>query len=102
MPREDLCFVDFIVPRGSGISLSIILDMTRGIATAITGILPTPKEVMIPLIIRAERRMLLSSVHVVFEHAAIDGPFLIAHHAMGRPEISSGEDRVGLQLQACL
>ncbi len=76
MPREDLCFVDFIVPRGSGVSLSIILDMTRGIATAITGILPTPKEVMIPLIIRAERRMLLSSVHVVFEHAAIDGPFL--------------------------
>jgi hypothetical protein len=76
IPREDFCFIDFIVPCGTGASLSVVLDMTSGIATAVTGILPNPEEVMIPLIDRAKRGLPLSPVRVIFEHAAIDGPFL--------------------------
>jgi len=75
IPREGVFFVDFIVPRGRGESLSIVLDTTRGISTVVTGILPNPEEIMIPLIVRAERRMPLSSVQAIFEHAAINGPF---------------------------
>ncbi len=75
MPRDGIYFVDFIAPRGSGESVSIILEVTRGIATIVTGILPTPVELMIPLIVRAKGRMPLTSVQAVFEHAAIDGPF---------------------------
>ena len=76
IPREGVYLIDFTLPRSTAASLSIVLDVTRGIATTVTGILPTPEEVMIPLIDRAERGLPLSSVRAVFEHAAMDGPFL--------------------------
>jgi hypothetical protein len=53
MPRDEIYFVDFLAPRVSGESVSVILEVTRGIATVVTGILPTPVELMIPLIVRA-------------------------------------------------
>ncbi|HSB07472.1 MAG TPA: molybdenum cofactor biosynthesis F family protein [Thermodesulfobacteriota bacterium] len=75
MPRKDIYFVDFIVSYGDSRSVSVILDLERNIATVVTGIMPTAEEVMIPLIIRAEKKMPLTSVQAIFEHAAIGGPF---------------------------
>lgn len=75
MPRKNIHFVDFIVSYGDSKSVSVILDMERNIATVVTGIMPTAEEVRIPLIIRAEKRMPLTSVQAIFEHAAIGGPF---------------------------
>jgi hypothetical protein len=74
-PREEIYFIDFITADGDSKSVSIVLDMARGCATVVTGILPTAEEVMIPLIVRAEKRMPLTSVQAIFEHAAIDRPF---------------------------
>jgi hypothetical protein len=75
MPRKDIYFVDFIVSYGDSKSISVVLDMEQKCATIITGIMPTAEEVMIPLIVRAEKRMPLTSVQALFEHAAIDVPF---------------------------
>lgn len=75
MPRKNIYFVDFIVSYGDSKSVSVILDVEQSIATVVTGIMPTPEEAMIPLIVRAEKRMPLTSVQAIFEHAAIDGPF---------------------------
>ena len=72
-PRPDFYFVDFIVPDGR--SVSVILDMSQKCATVVTGILPTVEEAMIPLLIRAEKSLPLTSVKAIFEHAALDGPF---------------------------
>jgi hypothetical protein len=75
MPRRGIYLVDFIVPRGSGESISVVLDAPRKCATVVTGVMPTPEEVRVPLIVRAEKRMPLTPVRAIFEHAAIDGPF---------------------------
>jgi hypothetical protein len=75
LPRSDICFVDFIVSYGDCKSVSIILDMGKSIATIVTGILPKADEIMIPLIVRAEKKIPLTSVQVLFEHAAVGGPF---------------------------
>lgn len=76
MARKDIYFVDFIVSDGDSESISIILDMTQKIATMITGILPTAEEVKIPLIVRAEKRLPLTSVQVIFDHASVARPFI--------------------------
>lgn len=75
MPRNEIYFVDFIVSFGDSKSVSIILDMQQRIATVVTGMMPTAQEVMIPLIVRAEKGMLLTSVQAIFEHATVDAPF---------------------------
>jgi hypothetical protein len=75
MPREDVYFVDFIASFGHSRSVSIILDMGKAIATIVTGIMPTAEEVLIPLIVRAEKGMPLTSVRAIFEHAALNAPF---------------------------
>jgi hypothetical protein len=75
MPRKEIYFIDFIAFYGDSKSLSIVLDMQERIATIITGIMPTAEEVMIPLIVRAEKGMPLTSVKALFEHAAVNGSF---------------------------
>lgn len=75
MPRKNIYLVDFIVSYGDSKSVSVVLDVERNIATVVTGIMPTAEEVRIPLIVRAEKRMPLTSVQAIFEHAAIGGPF---------------------------
>ncbi len=74
-PREGVFFVDFILSYGDSKSVSIVLDMERACATIVTGIMPTAEEVMVPLIVRAEKGMPLTSVQVLFERAAIDARF---------------------------
>jgi hypothetical protein len=75
VPRDGIIFVDFVVSLNGSKSVSIVLDPARRCATVVTGFMPTTEEVMIPLILRAERRMPLTAVQVAFEHAAIDEPF---------------------------
>jgi len=75
MPRKNIYFVDFIVSYGDSKSLSVILDLERSIATVVTGILPTAEEAKVPLLVRAEKNMPLTSVQAIFEHTAINGPF---------------------------
>jgi len=73
-PREGSFFVDFITPPDDK-SVSIVLDMRRTCATIVTGLMPTQKEAMIPLIVRAKEGMALTPVEVLFEHAAVNMPF---------------------------
>ncbi len=94
MPRKNIYFVDFIVSYGNSKSLSVILDLERSIATVVTGIMPTAEEVKIPLIVRAKKRMPLTSVQAVFEHAAINGPFTTA-----TPRHEKTADLVGERFQ---
>jgi len=94
MPRSDLYFVDFIVSYGDSKSVSIILDMGKSIATIITGILPRADEVMIPLIIRAEKKMPLTSVQALFEHATVGGFF-----TRDTPRHGKTADLVGERIQ---
>jgi hypothetical protein len=75
VPREGFLFIDLVVSLDSSKSVSVVLDTVQKCATVITGTMPTTKEVMIPMIVRAEKGMPLTSVQVVFEHAAMDQPF---------------------------
>jgi len=94
MPRNEIYFVDFIVSFGDSRSVSIILDMQQRFATVVTGILPSAQEVMIPLIVRAQKAMPLTSVQVIFEHAAADAPFTKA-----TPRHEKTMDLVGERVQ---
>jgi len=94
MPREDIYFVDFIVSDGGSRSVSIVLDKQRQFATVVTGIMPTKEEVAIPLIVRAEKAMPLTSVQAIFEHAAVDTPFTAA-----TPRHEKTTDLVGQRMQ---
>jgi hypothetical protein len=94
IPREHMYFIDFIASFGDSKSVSIIIDMRRRFATVVTGILPTPEEMKIPLIIRAERAMPLTAVQVIFEHASLDSPFSEA-----TPRHQKTRDLVGKRAQ---
>jgi hypothetical protein len=93
VPRTGIYFVDFVA-RDESRSVSVILDTDRKCAMTVTGIMPTAQEVMIPLIIRAEKGTPLTSVQAIFEHAAIDGPF-----TPKTPRHEKTEDLVGERIE---
>lgn len=74
-PRENIYFIDFIASYGDTSSVSIVLDMNKGIATVITGILPTTEEMSIPILKRAEQGVSLTPVRTLIEHASVNLPF---------------------------
>lgn len=74
-PRKNIYFIDFIVSFGFTQSVSIILDAEQQISTIITGVLPSSKEMKVPMIERAEKNLPLSSVNVEFYHASVGTAF---------------------------
>ncbi len=74
-PREGIFFLDFVKSYGDATSISMILDINKGIATTLFGTLPTKQEVLISQFERADKGMSMTSVKALFKHAAIDTPF---------------------------
>lgn len=73
-PAEGIYFVDYLACRGDARSISIVLDMSRGIATVVEGFLPTEKEALEPIYLKAQLKKPLTGVRTVFTHASIDQP----------------------------
>lgn len=73
--RDGVYFVDFIHGDTQVTSTSLVLDMTHGACTMVSGTLPTRAAASHSLLARAARGMELTPVHTQFAHAAIDAPF---------------------------
>jgi hypothetical protein len=74
-PRPDIYFVDFLKHRARGTSVTLVLDLGRGIFTALIGELPTRADVEVPFLDRIAAGIELTSVKATFLHGAIDAPF---------------------------
>ena len=73
--RDGIYFVDFIKSGERAMSVSLVLDLTKGIFTAVTGQLPTEAEASRPLRDRVAKNDELTPVTVQFAHGTIDRPF---------------------------
>ena len=73
--RSGILFVDFVVSDQRASTISLVLDLDRGICTAIEAELPTAAEANVPLIKRAARSGELSGVKARFLSGVIDAPF---------------------------
>jgi hypothetical protein len=93
--REGIYFVDF-VKAGSRppCSVSIVFDMTNGVATIVTGVLPTEKEAHASILSRAQAQQELTTVVADFTAASIDRAYDAAapHHQPTR-------ELIGMRLQ---
>jgi hypothetical protein len=93
-PVEGIYFVDYLVCRGDTTSISIVLDMHRGIATVVEGFLPTEKEALEPIYLKAQLKKPLSGVRTVFTPASIDQPF-----TSRTPRHAETRDLIGKRIQ---
>ena len=84
--RPGIVFVDFVPPRERRTAVTLVLDLRRGICTALVGRLPTAEEARTPLSERIERNSELTGVTAVFLAGAIDRPFTdtTPRHALTR------------------
>ena len=73
--RPGILFVDFIASDRRASTISLVLDLGRGICTAIEAELPTEADAKVPLIERVERGDELTGVTAKFLSGAIDAPF---------------------------
>src|SRR5215469_11500487 len=73
--RPGTVFVDFVPARERATSVSLILDLGKGICTALIGKLPTAEEARSALAERLERNSELTGVTAGFLAGAIDRPF---------------------------
>lgn len=73
--RDGIYFVDFIKSGERAMSVSLVLDLTKGIFTAVIGQLPTEAEASRPLRDRVAKNDELTPVTVQFAHGTIDRPF---------------------------
>ncbi len=82
--RKAIYFVDFVKQMERATTLSLVLDLSRGIFTAVEGRLPKKKEVRQDLLRRVDAGRELTDVAVAFLHGAIDrsfGPATPRHNA---------------------
>jgi hypothetical protein len=73
--REGLYLVDFLWSEMSATTVTLLLDLGQGIATALIGRLPDESEARRPFADRIAAGDELTAVSVVFLSAAIDQPF---------------------------
>jgi hypothetical protein len=73
--RKGIYFVDFVRHLERATAFSLVLDLNRGIFTALEGRLPEKKEARQSLLVRADTRRELTDVTATFRHGAIDGSF---------------------------
>jgi hypothetical protein len=94
-PRPGIYFIDF-VKAGSRApcSVSIVADLTTGVATIVTGTLPAAADAHASILRRAQARHELTPVGAHFTAATIDRPFDPA-----APLHAPTADLIGLRLQ---
>jgi hypothetical protein len=73
--RPGILFVDLIVADRRASTLSLVLDLDRGICTTLEATLPAEAVAKMPLVERLGRGAELTSVEAKFRHGAIDVPF---------------------------
>ncbi len=73
--RPGILFVDFVASDRRAATISLVLDLDRGICTAIEATLPTEAEAKVPLIERIAHGAELTGVHAKFLSGAIDTAF---------------------------
>ncbi len=81
--RDAFYFVDYVSRAQRATSVSLVLDLAAGRATAVTGTLPAESEVQKSAYRLASEGADLTAVGVQFQRAAIDRPFDTeeCHHA---------------------
>jgi len=72
--REGIYLVDFVARQERATSVSLVLDLPRGIVTEVVGRLPGELEASRPLLDLAEQGGELTGVEVTFRSGAIDAP----------------------------
>lgn len=77
-PRPGIYLVDFIKGRERATSVSLVLDLQRGIVTVITAELPTQEDAELSFLKRIAAGLELTAVNVTFRHGSIDAPFSAA------------------------
>ncbi|MGB1239415.1 MAG: MoaF C-terminal domain-containing protein [Pseudomonadales bacterium] len=75
MPREGIYFVDFEKKSEPGTTVSLVMDLEKGIATAVLSVMPSREEIARPMLDRALSGDKLRSVQVDFLRARLDAPF---------------------------
>lgn len=73
--RPGILFVDLILSARRAATISIVLDLDRGICTAVEATLPEEAEARVPLVQRVARGEDLTGVRAKFLSGAIDAPF---------------------------
>jgi len=73
-PRPDLYFVDFVKKSEQATSVSLVLDLARGIFTAVHAQMPARKEVEVPFLDRIDAGRELTAVKATFLHGSVDTP----------------------------
>lgn len=73
--RDGIYFVDHLHEEQQATSVTLLLDLARGIATVLTAVLPEESEARQPLLDRIDQGKELTAVSTRFVSAAIDRPF---------------------------
>jgi len=89
--RPGIVFVDFVPARERATAVSLILDLSKGICTALVARLPTAEEARTPLSERLEHNSELTGVTATFLAGAIGRSFTAAtrRHALTRDMLGS-------------
>jgi hypothetical protein len=82
-PRDDIAVVDYVSATLRATSVTVVLDLARGAATAVAGTLPTAQQAARGAYELATAGDDLTSVAVAFVRASIDRPF----DAVGHPHV---------------
>jgi hypothetical protein len=92
--RKSIYFVDFVKHLERATTLTLVLDLSRGIFTAVEGRLPKKKEVRQDLLRRVDAGRELTDVGVAFLHGAIDRSF-----GPATPRHNATEELVGKRIE---
>lgn len=74
-PRPGIYFVDFEKQSEPGTTVSLVIDLPKGICTAAISVMPDAESINRPIINRALAGEKLTAVNVDFFRATIDRPF---------------------------
>jgi hypothetical protein len=81
-PREGIYFVNFIKAKERAVSVSLVLDFTKGVVTAVEGVLPTRDAAEEPVLAKIAQGKRLTSVDANFVRGTINQSYSVAapHH----------------------
>jgi hypothetical protein len=93
--RDGIYFVDYVKAGARPpLSVSLVLDLKRGVATSVTATLPIPEEAHGSILRRAQQQQELTPVNAEIVHATIDRPYDPA-----QPHHHPTSELIGLRLQ---
>nr|WP_320135211.1 MoaF C-terminal domain-containing protein [uncultured Amphritea sp.] len=74
-PRSGIYFIDFEKKSEAGTTVSLALDLNKGVATAVISVMPSREEIERPILYRALSGENLRAVKVDFARATVDREF---------------------------